>query len=110
MAVQPPTSLRTSHSFGGILVDISDLAGVARISRGKVALCPEDRGEGSVEVAVKQRCFGFNERSKVLDEMRGNAVKRQAVKHNSRVEFAEKSIFDRMGVRVGRNYVTEKIL
>src|SRR2546425_6475190 len=25
-------------------VDIPDLAGVARIARGKVALCPEDRG------------------------------------------------------------------
>ena len=34
-------------------VDISDLAGVARIARGKAALRPQDRGEGSVEVAVE---------------------------------------------------------
>ena len=31
-------------------MDISDLAGVARIARGKAALRPQDRGEGSIEV------------------------------------------------------------
>src|SRR5216684_486373 len=56
------------------LVDISDLAGVVRIARGEAALCSEDRGEGSIEVAAKGRSFGFNEWPKVVEEMPCHAV------------------------------------
>jgi hypothetical protein len=89
---------------------VPDLAGVARIARGKAALCPDDRGEGSIEVAVEQRSFGFNERPKVVEEMPRHTVDRQPPKHNARVEFGEKPIFERFRVRVGRNYFAEKVL
>jgi hypothetical protein len=64
----------------------------------------------SVEVPVEQRGFGLNERPKVVEEMTRHAVDRQSPKHDACVEFGEKSIFQRVGVRVGRNYFAEKIL
>ena len=90
-------------------VNIPDLAGVARIARGKAALCPKDGPEGSVEVPSKERSFGFNERPKVFEEVRRNAVDRQSPEHNARVEFGKRSIFERLRVRAGRNYFAAKL-
>jgi len=62
MAVQPPTSLGEPQLRRNTK-DISDPAGVAGITRREIAFCPEDGCEGSIEVPVEQRNFGFSERA-----------------------------------------------
>jgi hypothetical protein len=91
-------------------VDISDLAGVPRVARGEAALRPQDRGEGSIKVAVEQRGFGFNERQKLVEEMARHAIDREPPKNNSRGEFDKKSIIQRLRVSVGRNYFAEELV
>jgi len=91
-------------------VDISDLAGVVRVARGKGALRPQDRGEGSIEVAVEQRGFGFNERQKLVEEMARHAIDREPPKNNSRGEFDNKSVIQRLRISVGRNYLAEELV
>ena len=91
-------------------VDISDLAGVARIAGGKAALCPEDRGKGSIEIAVEKSCFGFNKGRQVVEEMPRHAIDGKTPKQHRAPQLRKASILDRLSVRVGRNYFSEKIL
>jgi hypothetical protein len=62
MAVQPPTSLGEPQ-FRRNAKDIPDPTAVAGITRREIAFRPEDGCEGSIEVPVEQRTFGFSERA-----------------------------------------------
>ena len=60
-------------------------------------------------IAVENGRFGFNEWRKVVEEVPRHAIDGQTPKQCRAIEFREKPIFERFRVRVGRNYVAEKL-
>jgi len=112
MAVQPPTSSRTSHSFGGMNTDISDFAPVAGIARCESdSWWRRDTRKRCRDSRPRAYLRGLGERLQVIVKVPGHSVDGKPQKPYVRelVEVDDEAVFDCLGVRVDANRFPEDL-